>query len=99
VAVENFDSLRDTLQEALQKKFGKDHYLDEFSTKHAIFTKPGEKTQRRIPYSIENGGIKFTGKHEPVKRATGYERVNKAVKEKVLQAKTLGAPEKGTLQD
>jgi hypothetical protein len=101
MAVENFDSLRDTLQEALQKKFGKDHYLDEFSHSHVIFSKPGEKNQRRAPYTITNTGGASIGKHEPVRRVSGYERVHKAAKEALQKSKpvTAGTEGKGYLQD
>jgi hypothetical protein len=98
MAVENFDSLRDDLQSALKRKYGKETWLDEFSTDHAIFSKHGEKTQRSIPYSIEKGGVKFTGKHFPVRRVSGYERVNKAAHEKAETPKASVAP-RGEISD
>lgn len=98
MAVQNFDSLRETLQDAIQKKHGKDAYLSDFSPTHAIFRKPGEKTDRMAPYTITNTGGAHIGKHVNVKRVSGYERVRKAAKAE-LESKTLGAPDKGTLQD
>ena len=100
--IEDFDSLRDTLQKAIQAKHGKRAWLDDFSTEEAIFHKPkggegkeGPEESRAysVPYSVENGGIKFTGAHKEVKRVSGWERVKKQAvdREEAHAAKAKGA--------
>jgi len=109
MAVENFDSLRDDLQKAIQKIHGKDAWIDDFSTTEAIFHKPGKKGRGvsdggssqayAVPYTLENGGVKFTGKHYPVKRVSGWQRVHKDAVHKLEGEQTVSAAPKGGPSD
>jgi hypothetical protein len=104
MGADNFISLREALQEAVRKKYGKDYYLDEFSKTEAILGKstpmsktvgPYESKSWAVKYSIAGDKITFSGSLAAVKRITGYERAEDTAKEELdtKVAETEKAPE------
>jgi len=93
MATEDFVSLREALAEAVEKKFGKDYWLDEFSKNEVILGKsssaksycPGPSGSKSwaVKYSISGEKVTFSGGLTAVKRITGYARANKAAKEEL----------------
>lgn len=85
IVAEAFVSLRSALDVAVQKEFGKDAYVADFSNREVIvgtYTRAeespsvgsGEGEYKRVSYKISNGEVTFTDEPKSVRKVISYEQ-------------------------